>query len=83
MSIAAYFYSQYGYDSFKVNDLKELADKVGLVVRDRPDMTFKSAKDKGKPLFKVAGGNISPTVNGEIALRDKYGVSKGQQVKGD
>ena len=80
--IAAYHYSQYGADGFSVDEMRRLADDVGLTVPDRLDMTFLDTRKDGKNLFKRAGrGKFKPTVHGEKYLKEAYKVKKGTKQK--
>jgi hypothetical protein len=80
--VAAYFYQEYGVQPFGVDELKELADRVGVTVPGRIDMTLLAAKEKGKKLFIRAGrGQFKPTVHGEIHLKTEYKVKKGNKQK--
>ena len=80
--VAAYHYSQYGTTPFDRGDIKQIADDVGLIVPDRPDMTLKNAQKKGKSLFNSVGaGKYKPTVHGEKYLKETYKVTKGTKKK--
>lgn len=80
--VAAYLYSQYGTTPLDRSDIKEIADDVGLIIPERPDMTLKGAKKKGKNLFNsVGGGKYKPTVHGEQYLKESYKVTKGAKKK--
>jgi len=77
--IAAYFYREYGIEPFSQEEVHKKADDVGITVPARLDMTFLSAKEKGKKLFARAGtgGKFKPTVHGEAHFKSTYGVTKG------
>lgn len=76
--LIAWLYSQYGTESFSLNELRDLANDVGLTVPERLDMTVKSAREDGKTLFTSTGrGKFKPTVHGEAFLKAEYGVKKG------
>jgi hypothetical protein len=80
--LAAYHYSKYGSTSFTVDEMKALANEVGLTVPERTDMTFLQAKRNGKSFFLRAGrGAFRPTVHGEAFFKETYKVSKGTQQK--
>ncbi len=76
--IAAHFYREYGAEAFSVDDIRQMADHVGITIPARIDMTLLAAKDKGKKLFARAGkGKFKPTVHGEANLKTTYSVKKG------
>ena len=52
LSIAAYHYSQYGKEPVSYDEVRQIASDVGLTIPERVDMTYKSAKEKGKSLFR-------------------------------
>lgn len=80
--VAAYFYREYGAQAFGVDELKVLADQVGVTVPDRIDMTLVAATEKGKKLFIRAGrGQFKPTVHGELYLKSEFKVKKGNKQK--
>lgn len=80
--IAAYLYSQFGSSRFTTEDIKELADDVGITIPERCDMTFKKTQKKGKNLFTLNGrGKYKPTVYGEAFLKETYKVKKGKKLK--
>ena len=80
--IAADFYREYGCEPFTVKDVKDVADKVGVTVPNRIDMTLGGAKDSGKSLFRSVGrGLFAPTVHGEAYLKTTYGVKKGTKQR--
>lgn len=79
---AAYLYNQFGSSPFSAEDVKELADDVGITIPARCDMTFKGAQKKGKNLFTIVGrGKYKPTVHGEAYLKKTYKVKKGTKTK--
>jgi hypothetical protein len=78
VSIAAYVYSQYGAEPFKIDDIRETAKSVGLTIPTSLDMTLKQAQREGKMLFQHTGrSEFKPTVNGEIYFKKTYQVTKG------
>ncbi len=82
MSIAAYHYSQYGKEPISYDEVRQIAGDVGLTIPERVDMTFKSAKEKGKSLFQNSGrGKTKPTVHGETYLKENFSVRKGKKKK--
>jgi len=82
LSVAAYLYSRFGVSVFTIEEIRELANDVGLTIPDRVDMTFTAAKRSGKALFRRAGkGEFRPTVHGEAYLKTTYDVKKGNAKK--
>lgn len=81
--ISAWFYSRYGISLFTNNEIKEIAKVEGLSIPDRPDMTLKSLKHDGKPVFRRKGKAWQPTVQGEAYLRENFGVTMGRNTKPD
>lgn len=80
--IAAYFYREYGADPFSLDEVRQMANDVGITIPARIDMTFLSAKEKGKKLFARAGtGKFKPTVHGEANLKATYSVKKGTKKR--
>lgn len=87
VSIAAYVYSQYGAEPFKLDEIRETAKSVGLTIPTSLDMTLKQAQRDGKLLFQHTGrSEFKPTVHGELYLKKTYQVAKGTRrrpVPGD
>ena len=82
--IAAYFYREYGVEPFSVEAVRQKADDVGITIPERIDMTYLSAKEKGKKLFTRAGtSKFKPTVHGEANLKATYKVKKGTQKRAE
>jgi hypothetical protein len=78
VSIAAYLYSQYGAEPFKLDEVRETAKSVGLTIPTSLDMTLKQAQRDGKLLFQHTGRNeFKPTVHGELYFKKTYQVVKG------
>lgn len=76
--IAAHVYSQYGAESFKLDEIRELAKSVGLTIPTSLDMTLKSAQRDGKLLFQHSGrSEFKPTVHGELYFKKTYQVVTG------
>jgi hypothetical protein len=76
--VAAWWFSQYGSAPFGVPDVRAFGDQVGYTLPDRIDKTLLAAKDEGKALFRRTGRGLwAPTVQGELWLKDEYGVTKG------
>ena len=82
VSIAAYVYSQYGAEPFKIDEIRETAKSVGLTIPTSLDMTFKQAQRDGKLLFQHTGrSEFKPTVHGELYFKKTYQVAKGTQTR--
>jgi hypothetical protein len=80
--IAAWFYREYGVAPFSLDEVSAKANDVGVTVPTRLDMTFNSAKEKGKKLFTQAGmRKFMPTVSGEAHLKATYSVKKGTKKR--
>jgi hypothetical protein len=82
LTIAAFFYSQYGASPFQLDDIRSTANAVGLTIPDALDMTLKQASRDGKALFQHTGRNqYKPSVNGELYFQKKYEVTKGKKQR--
>lgn len=82
ISIAAYVYSQYGTEPFKLEEISEIARSVGLTIPTSPNMTFNAAQREGKLLFQHSGrGEFKPTVHGELYFKKTYEVAKGTKKR--
>jgi len=82
VSIAAYLYSQYGAEPFKLDEIRETAKSVGLTIPTSLDMTFKQAQRDGKLLFQHTGrSEFKPTVHGEQYFKKTYQIAKGTQTR--
>jgi hypothetical protein len=80
--VAAYLYSQHGSTPFTAEELKTLADDVGITVPERIDMTLRQATVDGKSLFNnPSRGQFKPTVHGEAYMKKQYKVKKGKKPK--
>ena len=77
--LAAWIYSQHGLVTISSAQLRELASEIGVTIPTRPDMTMRSAKKKGKSLFKQDNSGYKPTVHGELYLKQTYSVDKGNK----
>lgn len=77
LAIAAYYYSKYGTSPLTVGKAREIANRVGLTVPDKIDMTYRAAQRSGKKLFTGGKAGFLPTVHGEIFFRETFGVLKG------
>jgi hypothetical protein len=77
--LSAWWFSQYGAAPFSTKWIKETGASSGLTFPEKPDMTFRQAKSKGKGLYEALGegGLIKPTISGEQYLKTTYGVKKG------
>jgi hypothetical protein len=82
VSIAAYVYSQYGAEPFKLDEMRETAKSVGLTIPTSLDMTLKQAQREGKLLFQHTGrSEFKPTVHGELYFKKTYQVAKGTKKR--
>jgi hypothetical protein len=78
LAAAAFHFSQYGSSDFTIDEMRELADDVGITVPERLDMTYLAAKRNGNALFRRSGkGAFRPTVHGERFFRHTYNARKG------
>src|SRR5258708_6050733 len=55
--IAASLYSQYGAQPFKLDEIRAIADSVGVTIPSSLDMTLKKAEREGKALFQHTGSS--------------------------
>jgi hypothetical protein len=82
--ITAYFYREYGTQPFSVEEVQRTADKVGLTVPKRIDMTLVAATENGKKLYNRSGrGKFEITVHGEKHLKETYAVRKGTKRRAE
>lgn len=67
---------------FSIKWLKEAGDSSGLTIPEHPAMTLRSAKEKGKYLYKALGGGglFKLTIVGETVLKATYNVKKGTKI---
>lgn len=80
--IAAHLYSQYGAESFQLDEIREIAKSVGLTIPSSLDMTLKQAQREGKALFQHSGrGEYKPTVHGELYFKKTYQVTTGKKPR--
>lgn len=77
MLLVAWLYSHYGVYPIATKEIQELGDSCGLVIPTRPDNTMRQAKSDGKGLFHQQGKGWRPTVSGELFLKNKFNVKKG------
>lgn len=77
LAICAWLYSQDGVFATTQEAIEAIANRVGLTTPRRIDMTLNAAKREGKALFSKSGKAYSPTVHGELFLKQSYGVKKG------
>jgi hypothetical protein len=80
--LAGYLYGEYGMEPFDVQEIKDLASKVGAAISDRPDKTLGASKREGKALFKRAGkGKFRPTVHAEQIFKTELSLKKGAKKR--
>jgi hypothetical protein len=78
--ISVYLYGQYGAESFRLDEMREIAKSVGLTIPNSLDMTLKQAQRDGKSLFQHSGrGEYKPTVHGELYFKKTYQVTTGKK----
>lgn len=76
--IAAHVYSQYGSESFRLEEIREIAKSAGLTIPTSLDMTLKSAQRDGKLLFQHSGrSEFKPTVHGELYFKKTFQIVTG------
>jgi hypothetical protein len=80
-AIAGYLFSQYGSAPFTIDDVRELAQQVGLTLPDRPDNTLRNAKKNKKSLFRLKGDGWVTTASGELVLKEKFDIKKGRKKR--
>jgi len=79
--LAAIWFADYGSTPFSLDYLRDRATETGLTIPARPDMTLRTAKDKGKNLFaSAARGLFKPTVIGEAFFKTTYNIRKGTKT---
>jgi hypothetical protein len=80
--IAAFLYSQYGAQPFKLDEMRAIAESVGLTIPNSLDMTLRQAQREGKSLFQHTGrSEFRPTVHGELYFKKTYQVTKGTKKR--
>lgn len=77
--LVAWLYSYYGAYPISAKEIQELGDSSGLVIPSRSDNTMRQAKNDGKSLFVQQGKGWRLTVSGELYLKDKFNVKKGNK----
>ncbi len=77
--LVAWLYSHYGAYPISAKEVQELGDSSGLVIPNRPDNTMRQAKSDGKSLFLQQGKGWRLTVSGELYLKNKFNVKKGNK----
>jgi hypothetical protein len=80
--IAASLYSQYGAQPFRLDEMRGIAEAVGVTIPASLDMTLKQAQRDGKALFQHTGrSEFKPTVHGELYFKKTYQVTKGTKPR--
>lgn len=77
--LVAWLYSHYGAYPVSAKEIQELGDSSGLVIPNRPDNTMRQAKNDGKNLFTQQGKAFRLTVSGELYVKSKFNVKKGNK----
>jgi hypothetical protein len=76
---AAVWFAEYGKEAFSLDQLRSIANELGVTLPDRVDATIGGGMRKGKKLFNRARvGYYAPTVHGETFLKTTYNVQQGQ-----
>ena len=75
--LVAWLYSRYGAYPVSAKEVQELGNSCGLVIPNRPDNTMRQAKNDGKNLFTQQGKGWRLTVTGELYMKSKFNVKKG------
>jgi hypothetical protein len=79
---AAYHFSEYGGVPFSISEIQQIAADAGVIVPDRPDMTFVQATKQGRKLFQRAGrGSFKLTATGGLVFGERWGVKPGRKPK--
>ena len=81
--IAAWIYSQNGLVSITAALCSEISTKTGVTIPGRPDNTMRFAKRKAKSLFRQVGKGWQLTTQGEVFVKETYGVRKGNKKAED
>lgn len=78
---AAFHFAKNGLAPFSVKDLQDIADRAGVILPNRPDMTLRGAGGKSKRMFQPAGrGKFRPTAQAGIWFRERFGVGPGRRA---
>jgi hypothetical protein len=77
--IAAWLYSQHGITPLTAALCDEISSQIGITVPSRADNSMRTAKRKGKSLFKQQGKGWVLTISGEQYVKETYGVRKGNK----
>jgi hypothetical protein len=77
--IAAWLYSQHGVISINAKTCRDISEQVGFTIPNRPDNTMRQATEKGKKLFRQQGAGWILTTHGELYVKEKYQVRKGNK----
>jgi hypothetical protein len=80
--LSAWWFSQYGSAPFSTRWVKATGNSTGLTMPDKPDMTYRQARAKGKKLYNALGqgGLFKPMIVGEAVLKTTYKVKKGTKI---
>ncbi|HET6327790.1 MAG TPA: hypothetical protein VFG04_24110 [Planctomycetaceae bacterium] len=79
---AAYHYSEYGNVPFSISEIQRIAADAGVILPDRPDMTFVQATKQGRKLFQRAGrGVFKPTATAGLMFGERWSVKAGRKPK--
>jgi hypothetical protein len=79
---AAYHFAEYGSAPFSISEIQRIAADAGVIVPDRPDMTFVQATKQSRKLFQRAGrGSFKPTATGGLVFGERWGIKPGRKPK--
>lgn len=79
LMLVAWLYSHYGVYPILPKEIQGLGNSSGLVIPKRADNTMRTAKNDGRSLFQQDGKGWSLTVSGELYLKNKFKVKKGNK----
>ena len=70
--IAASLYSQYGAQPFKLDDIREMAESVGVTIPSQPRHDVETGAARREiALFQHTGrSEFKPTVHGELVFQE-------------
>jgi len=73
-------YSQHGITPITASFCRNISGQIGFTIPGRPDNTMRQAREKGKVLFRQHGKSWLLTISGELYVKEKYGVRKGNKT---
>ena len=78
--IVAWLYSRYGLFPVETKLVRETAERMGLLIPNRPDNTMRQAKCRGKSLYQHIGRGWQLTPLGERYVHQRYKVKRGRSA---